>query len=245
MTTLTVSGLNAGYGRRLVLRNVSLTAAQGVTGVVGPNGAGKSTLLKAVLGLVRPMSGKVSVDGRTVAEARRSIAYLPQRSTIDFDYPAEVRDVVRMGRYPHLRPAGRMGRQDHLIVDSAIERVGLSDFRRRQIGELSGGQQQRMFFARALAQQATLLLLDEPFAGVDVVTVRSLSQLLRDLTDDGVTTVLVNHDLSVVDQLCDQLCLLNEVVIAAGATADVLTAPSLTRTYGTLPPGTPAEVDAR
>ena len=245
MTTLTVSGLNVGYGRRLVLRNVSLHAAQGVTGVVGPNGAGKSTLLKAVLGLVKPMSGKVSVDGRTVAAARKSIAYLPQRSTIDFDYPAEVCDVVRMGRYPHLRPSGRMGREDHLIVDSAIERVGLSDFRRRQIGELSGGQQQRMFFARALAQQATLLLLDEPFAGVDVVTVRSLSRLLRDLTDDGVTTVLVNHDLSVVDQLCDQLCLLNEVVIAAGATADVLTAPSLTRTYGTLPPGAPTEVDAR
>ncbi len=233
MSGLSVRGLTVTYRRRPALRGVALDAPLGaVTGVVGPNGAGKSTLLKAVLGLVTPDTGTVTVDGRPVGEQRRRLAYLPQRSAVDWDYPAQVAEVVAMGRYPHLGPVRRMRDVDRRQVAAALERVGLTALATRQIGELSGGQQQRVFFARALAQEASLLLLDEPFAAVDAPTVRLLSDLLRDLAAAGHGVVVVNHDLSAVDALCDRLVVLNQTVLAEGPTAQVLVPDVLGRAYG-------------
>ncbi len=226
-------GLTVTYRQRPALRGVNLDAPRGlVTGVIGPNGAGKSTLLKAILGLVRPDAGQITVEGRPVAELRRTIAYLPQRSVIDWDYPAQVAEVVAMGRYPHLGLVGRLSRADRVKVTKALERVGLEDYATRQIGELSGGQQQRVFFARALAQEASLLLLDEPFAAVDALTVALLSRLLRDLASEGLGLVVVNHDLATISGLCDRLLLLNQVAVAYGPSADVLTPELLARAYG-------------
>ncbi|CAN5262033.1 metal ABC transporter ATP-binding protein [soil metagenome] len=232
---LRVRGLAVSYRRTTVLRDVDLDAPAGaVTGIVGPNGAGKSTLLKAVLGLIRPDSGRVEVAGGSVDAARRRITYVPQRSAIDWDYPAQVGEVVTMGRYPHLGMLRRMRDGDRALVDAALDRVGLSDYRSRQIGELSGGQQQRVFLARALAQQASLLVLDEPFAGVDAPTVTLLGGLLRELAAGGVAVVMVNHDLSMLRELTDRLVLLNGTVVAAGTTDDVLTSDKLAATYGGL-----------
>jgi manganese/zinc/iron transport system ATP- binding protein len=234
---LAVRGLTVTYRRRPALRAVSIDAPGGaVTGVVGPNGAGKSTLLRAILGLVRPDSGTVTIADRSIQARRRQVAYLPQRSTIDWDYPAEVREVVAMGRYPHLRLGRRMGTRDRELVRGALQRVGLSELADRQIGELSGGQQQRTFFARALAQEASVLLLDEPFAGVDAPTIALLTVLLRELAAAGRCVVVVNHDLSAVDRLCDRLVLLNQGVIAQGRVTEVLTEQTLARAYGTVPP---------
>lgn len=233
---LEVRGLTVTYRRTPVLEGVDLDAPRGlVTGVVGPNGAGKSTLLKGVLGLVRADAGRVTVDGGPLGPARRRIAYLPQRSAVDWDYPAQVREVVAMGRYPHIGPLGRMRSRDRELVAGALDRVGLADYRTRQIGELSGGQQQRVFLARALAQEASLLLLDEPFAGVDTPTVNLLVTVLRELAADGAGVVVVNHDLSSLDRLTDRLVLLNRTVAAAGTTAEVLTPEGLALVYGGVP----------
>lgn len=236
MSDLVARDLTVTYRRSPVLRGVDLDAPSGsITGIVGPNGAGKSTLLKGVLGLVRPDAGHVTVDGEPLDLARRRIAYLPQRSAIDWDYPAQVREVVAMGRYPHLGQLRRMRARDRDLVAGALERVGLTDYRTRQIGELSGGQQQRVFLARALAQEASLLLLDEPFAGVDAPTVTLLVGLLHELAADGAGVVVVNHDLSTLDELTDRLVLLNRSVVAAGPTVEVLTAEALAAAYGAVP----------
>jgi ABC-type Mn2+/Zn2+ transport system ATPase subunit len=232
---LIVRGLTVSYRRTPVLCDVNLDAVAGtVTGVVGPNGAGKSTLLKAILGLVRSDAGEVRIGGGPVQGARRRIAYLPQRSAIDWDYPAQVGEVVTMGRYPHLGVFRRLRADDRELVDSALLRVGLLEYRTRQIGELSGGQQQRVFLARALAQEASLLLLDEPFAGVDAPTVIMLVELLRELAAGGAGVVVVNHDLSMLEELTDSLLLLNRTVVAAGPTVDVLNSHNLAAAYGGL-----------
>ncbi|MDQ3709086.1 MAG: ABC transporter ATP-binding protein [Actinomycetota bacterium] len=233
---LAVRGLTVTYRRRPALRAVTFHAPAGsVTGVIGPNGAGKSTLLKAVLGLVRPDTGVVTVGGRPAAAARRRTAYVPQRSMIDWDYPAVVHEVVAMGRYPHLGLLRPRSGEDRRKIDEALDRVGLTEYASRQIGELSGGQQQRVFLARALAQEASLLLLDEPFAGVDALTIALLGTLLRDLAADGACVVVVNHDLSTIDTLCDRLLLLAQRVVAAGPAAAVLTPAALGAAYGAVP----------
>ncbi len=233
---LVVRGLTVRYRAAPVLRDVALDAPLGrVTGIVGPNGAGKSTLLKTVVGLVRPDAGTVTVLGGPVDRVRRRLAYLPQRSAVDWDYPAEVGEVVAMGRYPHLGLLQRRRPRDRERVAAALERAGLTALARRQIGELSGGQQQRVFLARALAQEAELLLLDEPFAAVDAVTVDLLTPLLRELAAEGRGVVVVNHDLSTIDRLCDGLVLLNQRVVAAGPTAAVLAPAALAEAYGIAP----------
>ncbi|MDY7100492.1 MAG: ABC transporter ATP-binding protein [Actinomycetota bacterium] len=220
---LEIDGLTVSYRVTPVVRDVSFTAEPGrVTGVVGPNGAGKSTILKSVLGLVAPDAGRVLLGGRPLAEDRLSVAYLPQRADVDWSYPAQVRDVVAMGRYPHVGLLRRLGRDDRRAIDDALERVGMAAFARRQIGELSGGQQQRVFVARALAQGADVLLLDEPFAAVDAPTVRMLVGLLRQLAGEGRTVVAVLHELDTIRLLCDHVVLLNRTVVTQGAPADVM-----------------------
>jgi len=230
--TLSVHDLTVTYRNRPAIHRVSFTAEAGsVTGIIGPNGAGKSTVLKAAMGLVKPDTGSVTINGETVDRMRRTVAYLPQRVDLDWDYPAQVREVVTMGRYPHLRLGRRMSSADRAAVADALDRVGLTELASRQIGELSGGQQQRMLLARALAQKASTLLLDEPFVGIDAATVTLLSDLLIELGQEGVCVVVVNHDLAATARMCDNAVLLNQHVITSGPIAAVLASDWIEETY--------------
>lgn len=232
--TLSVRDLTVTYGNRPAIHGVEFDAPSGaVTGVIGPNGAGKSTILKAVMGLLRPDTGTITIDGRPLEEVRRNVSYLPQRLALDWDYPAQVREVVAMGRYPHRRFWHRPTTADRVAVSDALERVGLTELATRQIGELSGGQQQRMLLARALAQQASTLLLDEPFVGIDAATVALLTRLLIDLGTEGACVVVVNHDLATTSTMCDHTVLVNQRVIAEGPIDTVLTSDWLDQTYAT------------
>jgi manganese/zinc/iron transport system ATP- binding protein len=234
---LEVRHLTAGYRAEPVLRDVSVAVPAGtLTGVVGPNGAGKSTLLKAILGLVRPTAGTVAVRGKPLAADRLAVAYVPQRGGVDWDFPARVADVVLMGTYGRLGWFRRPGRAERNLAAAAIEQVGLTNFAGRQIGELSGGQQQRTFLARALAQQAEVYLLDEPFQGVDAVTERAVVDLLRSLRVAGKTVVAVHHDLATVPDYFDRVVLLNGTVVAGGPVAEAFTPAHLRVAYdGRLP----------
>jgi len=230
---LAVRNLSVQYGGRTALEDFSWDAPErGLVAIVGPNGAGKSTLLKAVLGLVTKASGDAEVFGRPIADARDMIAYVPQRASVDWDFPATAADVVAMGLYRKIgwlkpvRAAHRASAQKYLDM------VRLSEFADRQIGALSGGQQQRVFLARALAQQAKLFLLDEPFAGVDAVTEGVMTGVFRDLRDAGSLVIAVHHDLSSVKDIFDNVVLLNRKLIAAGPVASAFTPDNIARTYG-------------
>ena len=236
-----VWGLTVAYRATPVLQGVSLSVPAGtLTGVVGPNGAGKSTLLKAILGLVWPVAGEVRIHGRPLAADRLAVAYVPQRGSVDWDFPARVQDVVLMGTYGRLGWFRRPGAAERARVAAALEQVGMGDFVARQIGELSGGQQQRTFLARALVQEAAVYLLDEPFQGVDAVTERAVVELLRGLRAAGKTVVVVHHDLSTVSEYFDRVALLNGALVADGPVAGVFTPENLRATYGGRVPLDPA-----
>ncbi|MEB3221244.1 MAG: metal ABC transporter ATP-binding protein [Candidatus Sericytochromatia bacterium] len=230
---LGVTGLSAGYPGHPVLRDVAFSLPRGtLTGVLGPNGAGKSTLLKAVLGLLPHASGEVRVLGGGLAARRRGVAYVPQRSAVDWDFPATVKDVVIMGRHGHSPWWAPWRRSDHAAAEAALARVDLSALADRRIGDLSGGQQQRVFLARALAQGAELYLLDEPFAGVDATSEALILAQLQAIRDGGGTVVVVHHDLHTARQAFDHLLLLNRGVVACGPTAEVYTPAALQAAYG-------------
>ncbi len=230
---LHIEDLTVSYDDRPVIWDIDLDVPPGVmAAVLGPNGAGKSTLLKAALGLIRPAAGHVRAFGLPVDAVRRRIAYVPQRSSVDWDFPADVLDVVTMGTYGQLGWLGRPGRRERAAAMDALERVGMQDYARRQIGALSGGQQQRVFLARALVQGADLVLLDEPMAGVDAPTERAIVAVLKALRDEGRTVVVVHHDLATVERYFDWLVLLNVRVIAQGPVPAVFTRENLGRTYG-------------
>lgn len=234
---LQIDDLSVSYDGNPVLRRVSASFEPGeVVGIAGPNGAGKSTLVKAILGLVAPDAGTVRLDGRPVAGQRRHLAYLPQRAAIDWDFPALVGEVVAMGRIPHTGMFRRLRAEDRQRCQQALDDVGMTDYVDRQIGELSGGQQQRVLFARALAQDAQVLLLDEPFTGVDALTVEVLDWQIRNQAEAGRTVVVVNHDLATVSRDYDRLLLLAGRVVAFGPTAEVFTGELLAEAYGGLPP---------
>jgi manganese/iron transport system ATP-binding protein len=207
-------------------------AAGGSVALIGPNGAGKSTLLRAILGLVPLAAGSIEVLGRQPAEARRSVAYVPQAESLDPEFPVSVGQVVLMGRYRDVGWVRRPGRADRAIASAALERVGLTERAGDRFGTLSGGQQQRVLIARAVAQQSQLLLLDEPFNGVDSVTQQLLLEVLAELRADGVTVVISTHDLTVAHLACSDACLLNRHQIAFGPVADTITPPLLQETYG-------------
>ncbi|HUS40793.1 MAG: metal ABC transporter ATP-binding protein [Pirellulales bacterium] len=220
------------YDGRPVLRSVSFDLKpQTLTGIIGPNGAGKSTLLKAILGLLSLDAGGIEVFGQPVDECRQRLAYVPQKQSVDWDFPVTVLDVVLMGRYGHLGLFGRPGRADRERAREALEKVGMQTFVRRHIRQLSGGQQQRVFLARALCQQADVMLLDEPFGGVDAATESAIFQLIDELKEIGKTLLVVNHDLSILDRF-DAVLLLNQRVIAFGPTSKTATNENLRRTYG-------------
>ncbi len=232
-TALRVDALTVHYGDTLALDRVSLEVREGaMVGVVGPNGSGKSTLLKTVMGLAPPSAGSVSIFGETGRDAWRHLIYVPQRGNVDWDFPITVAEVVMQGRYRSMGLFGRPSREDRRRVAEALERTAMTELARRQIGELSGGQQQRAFLARALAQDGQILLLDEPFAGVDAATERAIVEVLRGLRDAGRTVVVVHHDLATVERYFDHLLLLAGRVVAYGPVGTVFTPDNVATTYG-------------
>lgn len=232
-TSLEVRGLTVSYGEKPAVFSVDATfPAQSMSAIIGPNGAGKSTLLKASLGVIPHLSGEVFVFGQPIDRARDRIAYVPQRASVDWDFPTTVMDVVQMGLY---RKVGLLGRLTGALATKALDcldRVGMADFADRQIGQLSGGQQQRVFLARALAQDADLYLLDEPFAGVDAATERAIIDVLKRLKADGKAIVAVHHDLSTVRDYFDHVFMINVRAIAEGPVATAFNADTLQATYG-------------
>jgi manganese/zinc/iron transport system ATP- binding protein len=242
---VSVRGLSVAYTDSLVVSDVDASFPAGsMTAIVGPNGAGKSSLLKAVLGIVPRIAGEVLFFGADLASVRDRVAYVPQRAGVDWDFPARVIDVVEMGLYRQLGLFGRVQRQHRAQAMTCLARVGLTDFARRQIGALSGGQQQRVFLARALAQRADLVLLDEPFAGVDAATERALVAVLQGLRDEGRAVAAVHHDLSTVPDYFDRVLLMNRQRIAEGPVATTFTEANLAATYGPLRPRGEARADA-
>jgi len=226
--------MTVSYGASPVLWDVDATFPAGaMSAIVGPNGSGKSTLLRAALGLVPADAGRATILGQPAREAMRRVAYVPQREAVDWDFPITVREVVEMGRYPSVGWIRRLRAEDRAIVDESLERVGMGPFAGRQIGQLSGGQRQRVFVARALAQRAELLVLDEPFAGIDARTEAALLGLLAELRDrEGRSVVMVHHDLQTVREVVDWVLLLNVRAVASGPVATTMTPENLRRAYG-------------
>ncbi|CAM3978255.1 metal ABC transporter ATP-binding protein [Paenibacillus alkaliterrae] len=230
---LAIHGLSVAYQKKPVLRNISFEVNEGeLIGVIGPNGAGKSTLMKAALGLIPSIAGEVLVYGKPYKQQRKLIGYVPQRESVDWDFPTNALDVVLMGRYGHLGWFRRPGAKEKAIAMEALSKVGMSDYADRQISQLSGGQQQRVFLARALAQDAKLYFMDEPFAGVDAATEKAIITLLQELKLQGKTVIVVHHDLATVQDYFDSVLLLNVELQAYGPTAQTFTQEQLQRTYG-------------
>lgn len=230
---LEIHDLTVSYSRKPVLWNVDLTLPEGqLIGIIGPNGAGKSTLIKAVMGLVPLSSGWVQLFGQELDTVRKRVAYVPQRESVDWDFPASVMDVVLMGRYADIGLVLRPRKADYEVAEDCLRKVGMEAFAKRQISQLSGGQQQRVFLARALAQQADLYFMDEPFAGVDAATEKAIIALLTDMAKKGKTVVVVHHDLQSASQYFDWVLLLNMRLVASGKTEDVFTQELLQETYG-------------
>jgi len=203
-----------------------------IIGIIGPNGAGKSTLLKACMGLILCQKGEITLFGQPIHKVRRQISYVPQKESVDWDFPASVFDIALLGRYNRLSFFERPNKEDKAIAMECLEKLGIADLAKRQIRELSGGQQQRVFLARALAQDAQLYFMDEPFTGVDITTEKAIITLLKDMVAAGKTIVVVHHDLASVHEYFDWLVLLNHKIVAAGDIQEVFTIPLLEKTYG-------------
>jgi manganese/zinc/iron transport system ATP- binding protein len=228
-----VGDLTVAYRDAPVLWDVDLSIPEGrLVAIVGPNGAGKSTLIKTILNLVPPTSGTISVFGKPYLQQRQLVGYVPQRGSVDWDFPTNALDVVQMGLYGRLGWIRRPGRRERQIALESLDKVGMADFANRQISQLSGGQQQRVFLARALAQDASVYFMDEPFAGVDATTERAIIDVLRELRERGRTLVIVHHDLETVRDYFDWLVLLNVRVIADGPMDETFTLENLQRAYG-------------
>jgi manganese/zinc/iron transport system ATP- binding protein len=230
---LKVEQLSVNYDRTPVLWDIHCEIPEGkLVGIIGPNGAGKSTFLKTLLGTVSPLSGRIEFFGRPYRKVRRRIAYVPQRSSVDWDFPVTAFDVVLMGRYGKLGAFRWPTAADKLAAKHALEMLGMLPFQDRQISQLSGGQQQRLFIARALLQEADLYLMDEPFAGVDMATEKAIILLMDRLKVQGKTLLVVHHDLSTVDTYFDWVIMLNTCLIASGPVSEVFHMESILRTYG-------------
>jgi manganese/zinc/iron transport system ATP- binding protein len=228
-----VADLTVAYQRKPVLWEISLEIPKGaLVGLVGPNGAGKSTLLKAMLGMVNQVSGEITLEGKPILQQRERIAYVPQRESVDWDFPASVLDVVTMGLYRKIGWFMPVRKQHKQLALEALERVGIADLANRQISQLSGGQQQRTFLARALVQDADLYMMDEPFAAVDAATEQSIVSVLRSMQGDMKTMLVVHHDLHTVPDYFDYLILLNVHAVAYGPMQTTFTPDNLRRTYG-------------
>lgn len=225
--------MTVAYQQKPVLWDVDYQASSGkLIAVVGPNGAGKTTFIKACLGLLPVASGVIEFWGKLYRDARQDVGYVPQRESVDWDFPVSALDVVTMGRYGKIGWCRPVTRDHKQVAYHCLEQVGMADFSKRQINQLSGGQQQRVFLARALAQEAKLYFMDEPFAGVDAATEKAVVDVLRRLQGEGKTVIAVHHDLVTVPEYFDEVLLLNTRVIASGQVAEVFTQENLRKTYG-------------
>lgn len=230
---LEIHDVTVAFERKPVLWNIDLTVPQGkLVGIIGPNGAGKSTLIKAVMGILPLSSGYVKIFNQEIEEVRHRISYVPQRESVDWDFPASVLDVVLMGRYSKLGLFKRPRKADRDAAMDCLRKVGMESFARRQISQLSGGQQQRTFLARALAQQADIYFMDEPFAGVDAATEKTIIAMLRSMAHAQKTLVVVHHDLHSVPQYFDWVIMLNTRLVGVGPTPTTFTPKNLHETYG-------------
>src|SRR5919106_626617 len=233
MKAIEVTDLTIAYKDKPVLWDVDMSVPVGtLMAIVGPNGAGKTTLIKSILALIKPAAGQVLVLGKPYAQQRHLVGYVPQRGSVDWDFPTNVLDVVMMGRYGALGWLKRPGGSEHAAALDALDKVGMKTFAQRQISQLSGGQQQRVFLARALAQDAQLYFMDEPFQGVDATTERAIVTLLQELRSAGKTVVVVHHDLQTVPEYFDWVTMLNVRRIASGPVSEVFTEQNLRQTYG-------------
>jgi ABC-type Mn2+/Zn2+ transport system ATPase subunit len=236
---ITVENLTVTYSNaKMALYNSSCTVPEGtITALVGPNGGGKSTLFKSIMGFLKPTMGRVMIGNLSIKEAQKKqlMAYVPQADDVDWNFPITVFDVVMMGRYGYMNLLRIPSGKDRRLVMESLERVGMVDFRHRQIGELSGGQKKRAFLARALAQEGRVILLDEPFTGVDVKTEKGIIDLLIQLRNEGHTVLISTHDLGSVTTFCDRTILINGTILAQGTTEDTFTEENLSLTFGGLP----------
>ncbi len=233
MTALAIQQLSVNYDKTSVLWDLTFEIPEGVlVAIVGPNGAGKSTLLKTSLGLIQPISGQISYFGKPLKKVRRRVAYVPQRESVDWDFPITVFDLVLMGRYGRIGLLKRPSRKDRQDVERYLTMVGLESFAHRQINQLSGGQQQRAFLARALIQEADLYLMDEPFTGIDVSSTQVIISILKTLRDQGKTLLVVHHDLTSVEEIFDWVLLLNMCLVGCGSVQSVFTPEMIQKTYG-------------
>ena len=232
MNAIKIKNLTVAYDEKPVLENLSLNIGKGqIWAVIGPNGAGKSTLIKTILEFLKPIVGDVKVNGEKYAKMRKKIAYVPQRGSVDWDFPTTLFDVVEMGSYGRVGFLKRVSKEEKVRVIEAIKQVDMLEFKDRQISELSGGQQQRVFLARALLQDAEIYLMDEPFQGVDSKTEKSIVQILKKLRDEGKTVVVVHHDLKSVPEYFDYVAMVNKSVVVSGKVEDVFTPENIDKTY--------------
>lgn len=230
---LEVHNLSASFNRKPVLWDIDFQLKAGqLVGIVGPNGSGKTTLLRNIMGLMEADSGYVRLFGQSLEKTREKVSYVPQRESVDWQFPVSVREVVEMGRFRPKNLFRRLKSADHDAVDAALERVGMLEYAQRQIGQLSGGQQQRVFLARSLAQEAELYFMDEPFVGVDAATEDAILKVLAELRDQGKTVVIVHHDLQTAYQYFDSMVMLNTRLVASGPKEEVFTKANLQEAYG-------------
>jgi len=233
MISIETHNLTVSYNRRPVLWNIDFELPTGkIIGIIGPNGSGKTTLLKAIMGLVPTSSGYVKIFNQDLEDVRSRVSYVPQRESVDWDFPASVMDIVLMGRYKKNNLFKRITKADHDIAAEALEKVNMLEFSNRQISQLSGGQQQRVFIARSLAQGADLYIMDEPFVGVDAATEEAILNLLHDMKNQGKTVVVVHHDLQTAKDFFDWIVLLNTRMVAAGPKEEIFNKKLLQEAYG-------------
>lgn len=228
-----IKNVSVSYQAKVALENVSLSIDSGkITGIIGPNGAGKSTFLKSIIGLIKTDSGRVTIGGQSIDLIRKKVAYVEQRSAIDLTFPIKVDETVMLGTYPNLGLFHRPKKKDRQKVQESLEKVKMENFAKRQIGNLSGGQLQRVFIARALAQDADIIFLDEPFVGIDMVSEKLIVELLQELRDEGKTIVIVHHDLHKTKEYFDNLIILNKKLIASGPVSTTFTTSTIQKAYG-------------
>jgi manganese/zinc/iron transport system ATP- binding protein len=233
LNAIEINDLTVAYNYKPVLWDIDLVIPEGVLmAVVGPNGAGKSTLIKSILGIVKPLAGSVQVFGKPYDKQREKVAYVPQKGTVDWDFPTTALDVVMMGTYGSLGWIKRPGAKEKKASLEALEQMGMLSFKDRQISQLSGGQQQRIFLARALVQNAEIYFMDEPFQGVDATTEKAIVKILKTLGKAGKTVIVVHHDLQTVPEYFDWVTFLNVKKIATGPVKDIFNDDNLTKTYG-------------
>ncbi len=232
MNVIEIKNISVAYDETTVLENVNLNIKRGdFLALMGPNGAGKSTLLKTILNFIKPIGGEIKIKGKLYKEVRKKIAYVPQRGSVDWDFPITLFDVVEMGCYGRVGFLKKINKKEKKNVERVIEKVGLTEFKERQISKLSGGQQQRAFLARAILQNAEIYLMDEPFQGVDSKTEKAIVEILKELKKSGKTLIVVHHDLQTVTSYFDAVAFINKTIVAAGPVEDVFNEENIEKTY--------------